>query len=220
MKGDDEMNKEFVALEGKVFTVELQSQKGSTNYGWCVASLPKEIILMDTENVFVGGRAGGTMLQRFYFGAVSSEEINVTIDFVMTCWSDLTKVSEHFTAEVTIIPKNSSDFVSYSENETNTTVAYGFIYKNEFEIQDSEQGVNDINLKYGYPCGVQDANLKYGYPCSVQDANLKYGYPCGVQDANLKYGYPCSVQDANLKYGYPCMETTKDARPYGLPYWE
>ena len=200
------MNREYVALEGKVFTVELLLHIGSSNYGWCISALPKEVILMGTENIHVPGQYNATVLQRFYFGAVTSQEINVEIDFTLNCWSDLTKVAEKFTAIVKIVPSNSSDFVSYSENETKAAIPYGFVM------------TADNTVKYGYPCGVQDANLKYGYPCGVQDANLKYGYPCGVQDANLKYGYPCGVQDANLKYGYPCFEATKDARPYGYPY--
>ena len=199
------MNREYVALEGKIFKVELLSHLGSTNYGWCISALPKEVIFMAAENIPVGGR-DTTLLQRFYFGVVASGELNVDINFTMNCWSDLNKVAESFTAKVRIVPSNSSDFVSYSENETNAAIPYGFVL------------TADSTMKYGYPCGAEDANLKYGYPCGLQDANLKYGYPCGVQDANLKYGYPCGVQDANLKYGYPCFEATKDARPYGYPY--
>ena len=230
------MDKEYVVLERKVFTVELLSNLGSTNYGWCISSLPEGIIVMGAENIHIGEGRSITRLQRFYFGVVSSKEILVDIKFTMNNCSDLTQVAEEFTAKVRIVPCNSSDFVSYSENIANTAIPYGLVYLSD-GMQDANLkygypcNMQDINLKYGYPCGVQDANLKYGYPCSMQDTNLKYGYPCGVQDANskygyscsmqdtnLKYGYPCGVQDANLKYGYPCLEYTKDARPYGYPY--
>lgn len=230
------MDKEYVVLEGKIFTVELLSNFGSTNYGWCISSLPEGIIMMGAENIHIGGSRSVTKLQRFYFGVVSSKELQVDINFTMNNWSDLTKVAEYFTAKVRIVPSNSSDFVSYSENVANTAIPYGLVYTSD-NMQDINVkygypcGMQDANLKYGYPCGVQDANFKYGYPCGVQEANFKYGYPCGVQDANLKYGYPCSmqdtnvkygyacgVQDANLKYGYPCLEYTKDTRPYGYPY--
>ena len=215
------MNKEYVVLEGKVFAVELLSKFGSTNYGWCISSLPEGIIMMGTENIHIGEGRSITRLQRFYFGVVSSKEIQVDINFTMNCWSDLTKVAEEFTAKVRIVPSNSSDFVSYSENTANTAIPYGLVYTSD-NIQDANVkygyvcGMQDANLKYGYPCGVQDANLKYGYPCSMQDANLKYGYPCSMQDANLKYGYPCGVQDANLKYGYPCGVQDANLK-YGYP---
>ncbi|MCI8407756.1 MAG: hypothetical protein HFJ09_00565 [Lachnospiraceae bacterium] len=206
------MDKEYVVLEGKIFTVELLSNFGSTNYGWCISSLPEGIIMMGAENIHIGGSRSVTKLQRFYFGVVSSKELQVDINFTMNNWSDLTKVAEYFTAKVRIVPSNSSDFVSYSENVANTAIPYGLVYANEnvantaipYGLVYTSDNMQDINVKYGYPCGMQDANLKYGYPCGVQEANLKYGYPCGVQDANLKYGYPCGVQDANLKYGYPC----------------
>lgn len=50
------MEKEYVALAGKVFVVELLSNMGSTNYGWCISKLPEQIIVMGTENINVGGR--------------------------------------------------------------------------------------------------------------------------------------------------------------------
>lgn len=160
------MEREFVALEGKVFKVELLSNLGSSNYGWCISALPKEVIFMGGENIPVGGRGNTTLLQRFYFGVVSSEETNVDIMFTMNSWSDVTKVVESFTAKVSIVPSNSSDFVSYSENETNAAIPYGFVF------------TKDSTQLYGYPCGVQDASLKYGYPCMEYTKDSRpYGCP-------------------------------------------
>lgn len=189
------MKSNFVALQGKKFIVELQSRLGSTNYGWCVTSIPKEIILMNMETIPVGGGTA-SVIQKFCFGVVSSENINVEIDFALTCWSDLTEVSDYFKASVRIVPSNSEEFVSYKQEEANAVIPYGFVYS------------ENEAMKYGYPCGVQEANLKYGYPCMEASKDAR------------PYGYVCGVQDSNLKYGYPCMEASKDARPYGYPYWE
>lgn len=200
------MEKEYVVLKGQVFEVAILSHLGSTNYGWCIASLPKEVVFMASENIFVGGDRN-TTLQKFLFGVVAAEEKDVEIVFNMNCWSDLSKVADNYTAKVKIVSSDSAEFVSYSEKQTNVNIPYGFVSP-EYST-----------LKYGYPCGVQDANLKYGYPCDAMKDARPYGYPCGVQDTAFKYGYPCGLQDASMKYGYPC-ETTKDARPYGYPYWQ
>lgn len=237
------MSKTFMVLQGKTFFVELDSHIGSTDYGWCIKSMPAEVIFMGMENTPQSRMPGGIVKQRFYFGAVSAENTEVEIEFALTCWLDLTKTEDTFKAEVTIIPGDSEDFVSCSENEVSQGTVIGCTYSGQGEMkygypcsvqeaglkygyvcESQDAGLKygyicdsqTAALKYGYPCGVQDANLKYGYPCGVQDANLKYGYPCGVQEANLKYGYPCGVQDANLKYGYPCDVQTA-ALKYGYP---
>ncbi len=92
------MEKEYVVLEGKIFTVELLSNLGSANYGWCISKLPEQLIVMGTENIPVGGRCNTTLLQRFYFGAVSAEQAETEISFTMNCWSDLSEVADTFTA--------------------------------------------------------------------------------------------------------------------------
>lgn len=211
------MNNNYTVLEGKSFTVDLMSNVGSTNYGWCLTSMPKEIILLGTDTIPVEPiMAGGRSIQRFYFGAKSSEKTQVTLQFELLSMSELSKVGDTYTLEVQIVPCNSDDYVKYSENAEQAAIPYGYVYDN-----------NPIPAeKYGYPCGAQDAmaaSLKYGYPCGAQDAmtaSLKYGYPCGAQDAmtaSVKYGYPCSLQTASdvyplyVKYGYPCTVA------YGVP---
>lgn len=237
------MSNKLVVLQGKSFYVELQSMLGSTNYGWCLKSMPEELLLTGTQNTHT--RPGiSPMMQRFYFSAVSAETTNVEVTFVLACLSNVSDVTD--------------EFVSYSENGPAPEVIYGITYMGD---QETVCGDNAAVLKYGYPCGndtpfirrhscvpentpfihanscntntafkygypcsVNDANLKYGYSCGANDARLAYGYPCGVKDANLKYGYPCGVNDATLKYGYPVMEyglpyaTDLTAMPYGLVY--
>ncbi len=234
------MQKEYVVLEGKIFVVELLSYMGSTNYGWCISKLPQQIIVMATENVPVGGKYSATLLQRFYFGALATEEEKVDISFTLNSWSDLDDVVDNFTANVKIIKSDSEDFASYSENAVKIAMPYGFVRPDDGtqnSCQDyglpciGHQDFNHLIVAYGVPLGQdfknlnmacepiymgQNANLKYGYPCGVQDASLKYGYPCGVQDASLKYGYPCGVQEASLKYGYPCGVQEANLK-YGYP---
>ncbi len=236
------MEQEFVVLQGKAFTVALQSMLGSTNYGWCVSSMPEGIVLLGTENE--SSLRMGPVIQKFYFQATSGEQPNVEIKFILACLSDLTKVENEYTLKVRIVQSDSEEFVTFSENAANAAMPYGFVYGGEAvmkygypceaqavnakygypadELETTVKygypcGVQEANLMYGYSCGVKEANLKYGYPCGVQETNLKYGYPCGVQEANLKYGYPCGVQDANLKYGYPCGVQEMTNLKYGYP---
>ena len=221
------MSRKLVVLQGKVFFVELLSMPGSTNYSWCVKSMPKEIVCTGMENIPM--RQGiGPVMQRFYFAAVSAENLEVEIEFLLANLSNIAEVSKEFKASLSIIPSNSDEFVSYSENEADqkavcgifytgdNTFQYGYSCEMQNVVKNDFRPANDsAQIPYGYVCDRNDANLKYGYPCGYNDANLKYGYPCGYNDANLKYGYPCGYNDANLKYGYPCMEYTKDSRPYG-----
>lgn len=221
--------KSIVAYQGKTFQVTLQSMLGSTNYGWCLASLPEGIVLSGTQNVPTS-QGIGPVNQIFYFGVVDvSENPNVVLVFKLLCLSDYTNSVDEVEVNVQLVPynkenMNSNSFVQYSENSAvyNAQMPYGFVL-NSPEVKYGYPCGDTPVLKYGYPCGdntilkygfpnKEDTVLKYGYPCGV-DAVLKYGYPCS-NDANLKYGYPCS-DDVNLKYGYPCG--VDSVLKYGYP---
>jgi hypothetical protein len=207
------MNKEITVLQGEIFYVDLTSMVGSTNYGWGVGLLPKELVLLGMENIPTGRRVA-TVTQRFYFAVVSAENTNVEVGFCLVDLSDVSKKADEANVSVRIVTSDSSEFLSL--NGDNACGTQGFTVTKDDDGTYGAQEVGVANVKYGYPCGVQEANLKYGYPCGVQEANLKYGYPCGVQEANLKYGYPCGVQEANLKYGYPCGVQEANLK-YGYP---
>ena len=176
------MKNSYTVLEGKFFSVDLISNMCSTDYGWCLTEMPKEIILLGTEIVPIDSvMVGGRTVQRFHFGVRSSKNVQVTLQFELTCMSELSKATDVYTLDVQIIPCNSEDYVKYSENEEQAAIPYGY--------------VNDSNanpfVKYGYPC-----NVAYGYP-----GGIDYGYPCATQGTMppfVKYGYPCTVA-----YGYP-----------------
>ena len=199
----------YTALQGKVCDVTLKGTTG-TNYCWCLASMPKELVLLGTSREAESPVCGGTYQEHFYFLVKGSEDVNVELKFEMICVSDPSlEPTKECTVEILIVPANSKEFAALDtcvqvENvDSEALLKYGYVC--------GEQG-DQRNLKYGYPCGVQDGQqtLKYGYPCGIQDGQqtLKYGYPCGVQEGQqtLKYGYPCGVQESQriLKYGYPC----------------
>lgn len=191
------MSQSILVLQGKSFIVELQSMYGSSNYGWCLSSMPKGIVLLGIENVSMENKTIiGPVKQTFYFAAVSAEE-KVTLKFDLISAACPTDVKAAYSAEVQIIPANSEDFVQYSDN---------------------------ANVKYGYCCGVNEetkAAIPYGVVYSQNPAAnnncpsipgfpvyplVAYGFGCN-ENTNLKYGYPCGVNDAVLKYGYPgCTE--------------
>lgn len=231
------MNQNIVVLQGKRFVVELPSMYGSTEYGWCLSSMPKELILLGTEHINASSEPViGPVKQIFYFGAVSAAE-KVGLEFVLTSAMRLSDVRDSYSAEVHIIPDQAKEFVPYSEN---ANVKYGYACGAE-EVSKASMPYGMIynenaNLKYGYPCGVEEASkamIPYGVVYNSENANLKYGYPCGVKDATLMYGYPCAMdtpffrngntgmtntpffrdgdpggRDAVIKYGYPCTAKT------------
>lgn len=177
------MNNEIVVLQGKTFFIELQSMLGSTNYGWCVKSIPEEVILIGMESIPV--KAGvAPVIQRIYFGAVSAGEegSSVEINFGLNNLSNLSQESKQFTAKVKIIACGTDEFEAYSENDED--VVSGIVY------------LGSQALKYGYPCSMQDTLMKYGYPCGVQDAALKYGYPCSEYTKDARpYGFALTEED-------------------------
>lgn len=138
------MEQSLVVLQGKVFTVDIQSMFGSTNYGWCVTSLPSGVILMAAENI-KSSNGIGPVTQRFYFGTVSSEVINVDIQFALVCWSDLTQSADTYTVHVRIVPSDSGNYTPYCEN--------------------ANAACETPSLKYGYPCeqmSIGNAAMPYG----------------------------------------------------------
>ncbi|MCM1397890.1 MAG: hypothetical protein NC225_00245, partial [Clostridium sp.] len=228
------MQKEYVALEGKVFVVELLSYMGSANYGWCISKLPEQVLVMGTENVNVGGNYNSTLMQRFYFGALSSGENSVDISFKLTCWSDLQDVKEEFTANVKIYESDSEEFSIHSENMAKVAMPYGLIctddtpnsrqdYGLPYDNQDDDnQDEEPVITEYGVPfhgkklksSRIHVTHEAYGVPKPIDLLNLDT--TCKTQDANLKYGYPCGVQNANFKYGYPCGVQDANLK-YGYP---
>ena len=226
------MANEMVVLQGKKFTVELQSMLGSSGFGWSLTGLSKGIALLDTTmSPSTYARMVAPVIQKFEFVAIAAPEDKAEIEFTMISFATMEVSKQKHTVMVKVIPSDSEEFVKLSENcepmfrdVCNSMPPYGF--PSPKEVQDSVvnamYGYNcgtfnplvlygfpanqDVTLKYGYPCGVQDAvNVKYGYPCGDQDVLVKYGYPCGAQDAvNVKYGYPCVDRNLTLKYGYPC----------------
>ncbi len=225
----NEMKVESLALQGKIFSVDLVSYLGSTNYGWCVSKLPDGIWLAGIMNTPVDNVCSKT-LQQFYFVAVNAPETGTcTIQFQLACLSDVTQVSQIYEVEVNVVPSNSEEFTKISENETRlsnididpaafTLVAYGLPIPSPI-LPDGATDGRRPTVMYGYPCGVRDGAMNSDGAAVGQLPTEMYGYPCGVQDAAMKYGYPCGAQGPLMKYGYPCMNISKDQSPYGVPYW-
>ncbi|MDO4303742.1 MAG: hypothetical protein Q4D94_07485, partial [Bacillota bacterium] len=145
------MNKEMVVLQGKMFTIELQSMLGSSPYGWCLSELPKGIVLVGTECVPTApGVAAVT--QKFHFGVASADEVKAEIVFVMASCLNLTDMKSEYRVNVTSIPSSSEEFVAYSDN-SNTNELYGFVYD-----------ASKAAIPYGYipGLGADKAQMPYG----------------------------------------------------------
>lgn len=204
------MENSIKAFQGRSFSVTLQSMIGSTNYGWCLTSLPSCFVLTGQVNRPTV-RGIGPVNQVFYFMTVGIPKSGNTAALSFGMFN-LSHVSYPFKAEKTvdiqveITPCNTKDsiasdsrFVKYSENAA-------FCGDTSQEILAA--------LKYGYPV------VKYGYPisndCCCDDdccASFKYGYPISAH----KYGYPVV-----FKYGYPmgddcCDDGCCTSLKYGFP---
>lgn len=193
---------QITAYEGKTFTVELTSMLGSTLYGWCLEKLPESIILVSSELV-ASSPAGAIapVTHKFNFGVISEpEELELSIDFIMTSVINVKDIKEKISINVLVIPSNndtssSESFVKYSENkaEYNPLVAYGFPlvaygFPPVNACTPSLAEAAQVQNIYGFPyMTTEDTVMKYGYPCAAQtDIFVKYGYPCGVNDATKK----------------------------------
>ncbi|WP_321480247.1 hypothetical protein [uncultured Bacteroides sp.] len=222
------MKESITAYQGKSFHVTLQSYLGSTNYGWCLLSLPKGIILAGQANepVSDNGRMSVMTNQMFFFIPTESSQKQVEIDFGLCRLnqeaSELNpfKYEEKVTVMVSVVPANTvegSKFVKYTDNAATYSPATGHDLMAALKYGYPCDLEANVGLKYGYPCA--QTNYLYGYPCSQDSlgANLKYGYPCS-QSVYL-YGYPCNQDNlgANVKYGYPCGQTDTPVLKYGYP---
>lgn len=203
------MEKLIKAYQGKSFSVTLRSMIGSTNYGWCLTTLPSCFVLAGQVNTPTAPGVA-PVDQIFYFLTVGEPEEGERANLCFGLYN-LSHIAYPFAPEemveiaVQVVPCNedetSSPFVKYSEN-----AAF-------YNGMDSNLCAN---LMYGYPCAAS-TNLKYGYPDCETEPVLKYGYPCSESMANLKYGYPC-MANANYKYGYPgCFKDEKIIVKYGYP---
>ena len=179
------MAKEMIVLQGKSFSIDLQSMLGSTCWGWCLTRLPQGIALIGMETIPTAAGVA-PVIQRFWFGALSAVKDKAEIGFTLINLSDMTSAKQKVDVNVTVIPKDSEDFAKFSENcddavdpVCNSAMPYGVVLGNR-----------SVAFKYGYP----NQNMKYGYP----DINLKYGFPRGDAKPVVAYGFP------RVKYGFIC----------------
>jgi hypothetical protein len=175
---------------GEMFSVTLQSMIGSTNYGWCMTSMPKGVYLFAQCNEPTSGGIG-PVNQVFHFLAITPANGKMEIEFKLLCLSDPDKVEKELSIGVIITEMDRAgglgDFVRYSENSA--------VYEGC-----SKKWSPSMVLAYAAPyaqgygaCSNDDCcTVKYGYPPME-----KYGYP----PVEFKYGYPPIV-----KYGYPNCE--------------
>ncbi len=185
-----DQNQAINVRRGEMFTVTLQSSIGSTNYGWCLTSMPAGVYLFAQCNE-PAGKGISTVNQVFHFLAITPANGIMKIDFKLLCLSDPDKVEKELSIGVFVTTgiENADGlggFVRYSENSA--------VYE-----ENSKKWSPSMMVLYAAPsvkgydtctCDNDDCcTLKYGYPPME-----KYGFP----PVEFKYGYPLT-----LKYGYP-----------------
>lgn len=231
------MGRKMVVLEGKTFSIELQSMLGSSGYGWCLSGLPKGIILEGEERIATGPAVSPT-LQRFYFGVSSAEEAEGEITFAMACTFEPKRIEREYKVELSIIPSDSEDFVAYSENANqlygfelnqanrcntmNSAIPYGVLPPWERAQVQKPYGVfSGRNMDdrfsgqpvtdYVFP-GKWSPLVAYGVPQPKFPVATEYGLPQPAFPCT-DYGYPCGVEDACADYTNNCV-----AQDAGMKY--
>ena len=130
------MAKEMIVLQGKSFSIDLQSMLGSTCWGWCLTRLPQGIALIGMETIPTAAGVA-PVIQRFWFGALSAVKDKAEIGFTLINLSDMTSAKQKVDVNVTVIPKDSEDFAKFSENcddavdpVCNSAMPYGVVLGN------------------------------------------------------------------------------------------
>ncbi|SFR96332.1 hypothetical protein [Anaeromicropila populeti] len=176
------MSEQIQANVGKHFVVTLQSMVSSSNYGWCLSSLPKGVVLADKYDIAT--KPGIAPIDQIFVFLAKEAGENLEIIFELLNLSNPLNCANTVKVLVTVTPaeavnnslEEAKEFVQYSDNSASYNM--------------------NANCEYVYQGTMDTCNLKYGYPvCDNKDSNtiLAYGYPAPI----VKYGYPV------LKYGYP-----------------
>jgi hypothetical protein len=189
------------------FDIILESQVGSTGFGWCLKSIPAGVELAAIDIIPLGQHISPGSKERTIFTFVAVKPLKEGI-----IGFDLLKLTyPHCEIADTI------NYTVYVHDEDENDVL-----KKEIGGQKFVKGAGAmVHAKPIPPYGFTDpgkAILLYGFP-----VNPLYGYPvpsCGPNvlesKANclLKYGNPFGVAtdeaECNLKYGYPVVK-------YGYP---
>jgi hypothetical protein len=117
-------NRTITAYQGRLFTVALKSNFGSTNIGWCITHLPKGVALLAEETVHQTNRAGGPVDQKFYLVAIDDVK-KVSLEFRLVAHLPTIRKEEvhgTVTIDVEVHPYDEKAdiskgrFVEYSEN--------------------------------------------------------------------------------------------------------
>lgn len=182
----------MVVLQGKSFTIELQSMLGSTLYGWCLAKLPEGMILEGVDVVPSGCGTIAPVMQRFYFGVPSAEKTTAELKFVLANLSVPADIQAEHTVSLTIIQSDSEEFVKCTEC-ANLKTAYAFIY-NPGNIAQAAQA----QMPYGMVIP-RNFNFDACFP------RMMYGVPFG-------FGLPndlCNGPQSVMLYNYPSTDNLK-----------
>ena len=201
------MENVIITTIGTSFDIILESQVGSTGFGWCLKAIPAGVELAAIENVSLSEHIslGCKTRQIFTFVAVSPlKEGEIEFDLLRLTHPHC-QIADTVTYHVYVHDEDENDALKKEIGGQKFVKGAGAMVHARpippYGFADSEKAI----LLYGFP-----PSPLYGYPppdsgISVIESRtncmLKYGNPFGVAvdeaECNLKYGYPV------VKYGYP-----------------
>ena len=156
------MNDSIQALQGKIFQVKLKSSMSSTDYGWCLASMPEEVALASIE--YEAGKPGSEVTQVFNFIALKQIEDKKTAQIVFKLLRLFEPKKE--TKEKIDIDVSDKTFKRSKKKKDEITIDVSII-PDKLESLARLDSLNEkyINIKLGFnPIDISKEAAKYGFP--------------------------------------------------------
>ncbi len=197
----------IICTIGTSFDIILESQVGSTGFGWCLKSIPEGVELADIGSLPLSQHVSPGCKERqvFTFVAVKPlKEGSIAFD-LLRLTHPVCEIADTVTYTVYVHDEDENDVLKKEIGGQKFVKGAGAMVHAKpvqpYGFADAEKAI----LLYGFP-----VNPLYGYPSvgyspsfieSATNCMVKYGNPFGVAaddaECNLKYGYPV------VKYGYP-----------------
>jgi len=201
------MENVIICTVGTSFDIILESQVGSTGFGWCLKSLPDGVELAAIERMPLSQNVSPGCKEKQIFTFVAVDPLKKgTIEFdLLRLTNPHCEIADTVTYTIYVHAEDENDLLKKEIGGSKFVKGAGAMVHAKpippYGFADAEKAI----LLYGFP-----PTQLYGYPPpdltdsvieSKTNCILKYGNPFGVAtdeaECNLKYGYPV------VKYGYP-----------------
>lgn len=197
-------NSAIIGQVGHSFDVMLESMVFSTNYGWCLKSMPDGVELISTNSMPI--RPGIAPVRQIFTFAALKPIKKAELAFDLLCLHDLTRtVADTVVFDLYVHAENENDALTKEIGKKAFFKGAGSMSHTKVPVAVAKELAGRIHLLYGYPNPAEDS-IKVIH--SATNCLLKYGTPFGLSaekdECNLKYGFPIPPIE---KYGFPLSDS-------------